>query len=421
MDDAGHVVAGHWTDATGGMTEVTLGLFDDAWQSALSVRAFRVRNLRADTSCETAADAIDFTITCQEVTRVGFLAGLYPSLLAAEPVFPVRAALTLRRADLHATRLTITLRLDGRDSVVAIEEERFTEVAAADVPAGTFSPPPREPVPAASLLPAPARLPGPPSAGVELRLAEMLDRLAGNDQLSVERGPDQRLRITGLVATPGRRRQIIAAADALAGPGSVVQNVLTHAEASRDAASQAAQREAGTTRVEVRELPTGLPPAALYLAPRLSADELNAVVQDLSSRVLAQARAARLDAVALESLLQRFPERVVASLEAEAQTAWRALLSRRVARCLSALQALDVLLAPYFATEGDTGAAPGSITEAAHRLANELAIIETAIASAFTAQSSTPVTPEQPISTDFRDHIRRASQDARFIDGRIRP
>jgi hypothetical protein len=349
------------------------------------------------------------------------LEALYPRALAAEPLRPSRAVLRLRRSDLHATRLALTIQVEGRESEVTLIEEGFVEISVDDVPPGTFSPPSASPSPAAAPVATPAA--GTPIASIalEVRVAELLDRLQGDDQLSVERLPDRRLRVLGLVASAAKRQQVVAGVERLSANGAVEIEIATHSEALRRARSTAGAASEERTRLEIRELPSGPPAIAVNLAQHLAADAVTDVIRDLSPRVIAEARAARLHAAALHAFLARFPEADAAALDADARQAWRAVLSRRVATCTAALRALDALLAPYFASDRDEAlTAPASVTEAARRLLNETSVLDAAVTAAFTARDVSAA-PAPEVSTDFRRHVHQASNDAFFIDGYIRP
>jgi hypothetical protein len=421
-DSAGHTIAGHIRDATGREHDVTLGVFDDVWRAGLSARVFRERYVRPDAVCRATSSAAEMSVRCEVPARSSLLDVLHPPVLAAEPVRPSVAELTLRRPDLRATRLLLTIHEDGVDSHVVLEEERFDDVSMRDVPAGTFDPLPALSAPATASAPVvpTARLASVTSS-LEVRVADLLDRLQDDDQLSVERMADGRLRVAGLVATAAKRRQVVAGVERFSATDTVVFDVATHAEALRRMPASPGRTSVDQSRVEIREVPSGPPAIAAHLAPVLTADAVAAVVRDLSPRVVAEARAARLQAAALRAFLDRFPEADAAALDADGRQAWRGVLSRRVAMCMAALRALDTLLAPYFAADRDEAVtAPASVTEAARRLMNETSVLDAAVSAAFTARDLS-TTPAPEVSTDFRNHIQQASRDAFFIDGRIRP
>lgn len=422
-DDAGHLVGGRWQQSDGSLQTLPLGLFDEIWSAGLSAASFSARYGGPDAQCRAAGDEVRLRVTCERATRrsstaPAWLEVLVPTVFAQDDG-AASAELILRRADLRPVGMRVIFGSGTNASQVSLDEERFRELPADAAPAGTFSGPaaPTPPVPAVapSAASPTTRV---PDTSLEIRVAELLDRLQGDDQLTVTWADRRRLRVAGLVASDARRREVLAALERLSADGALAIDIATHDDL-RTTATRARAAD-GATRVEVRELPSGAPAIAPYFTARMNAQQAADVLRELSPRVVSEARTARLHVARLATLIDAYPETVVGELTPEGRTAWRALLTRRVALTAKALETLDRLLAPHFENDASEGPpAWSSIADATHRLAHDASVIESAIAAAFTARPRGAPAIEAAVPTDFRKHLERALADARFIDSRL--
>lgn len=381
FDGTGRLVAGEWTDAARRTTTLDLAAWDDLWRADLSAAFFRDRYMAIGPCTVTDTPAI-VTVACERAPASGLLQRIYPTAFAQPTALPAsRAELALRRSDLHAVRLAVTLRIDADDQTITLEERSRQDVAAADIHDAIF-------LPAAS-RPATTPAPGAPAAiatpSLEVRLIDAIDRLSGSGSLTVTRGPGNRLRVSGIVTTGDRRRAAVQAVAALDAPRLIDTDISTFAEAAaRDRPFAAGDLPA---RVELREIPTGSPPIEEYLRNRLPPEaDVEALVHDLSARVLMEASRAHEHALALEALRHRFADDAIASFDERGRAAWRALVDRHAARCERSLDALDHALTPFF--DVDAGAvppAPGSLPAAIRQLAQDVSLADRMLVAAFTA------------------------------------
>jgi hypothetical protein len=421
-DEAGHLVAGEWRSADGRTQTLPLNAFDAVWRGGLSASAFDARYAANGAHCRTAASGDQFLVTCESARESSWLEVFAPALLAAPLDRPASAVLILRRADLHVLSLRLIFGSGDSASHVSLEEEQFSDVPASAVPAGTFAPPP----PASAATPrrnvrtVATAVEVTPS--LELTVVELLDRLAGDDALEITRTDTGRLKVSGLVSSSALRRELVAHLERLSPAGTLAIDIATYAEMTARAGARGRTMGQPTIRHEVHELPTGAPAIGRYFAERMSEGQARAIVQELSPRVLEEARIVRLHATRLFNLLEAYPEADVRGLAPEGRSAWRALLVRRAALAATALQSLDRLLEPHFAWNPDDAlTAALTIPEAARRLAHEAGVLESAITAAFTAQPEGAPRRDETTPTDFRQHLRQALADALLIERDLRP
>jgi RNA polymerase sigma factor (sigma-70 family) len=419
-DDAGHLIAGQWQTA-GSIHTLPLGLFDDVWTSGLSVSSFAERHADAGARCQTTADDAEVQITCERSNQTSWFDVIAPTLLAAQADRPSSAVLVLRRSDLHPVALRLAFGPGSAASYLSLEEEQFSDLAANAVPAATFEAP--MPARSTAVTPRPTASTRPEATvSLEVRVAEILDRGQGNDQLAVAWTAERRLRVTGLVESEARRREVVADLERLSDDGAIAISIATYDELRVMEARGRRTTGEGATRVEILELPSGPPALTPYFAARMDAKHASTLLRDLSPRVVAEARTARLHATKLLALLEEYPEAGVDELAVEGRVAWRSLLARRAALAAAALASLDRLLESHFELEpDDTPTTPNTITEATRRCSHEVGVLESAVTTAFTAQPEGVSLPDESVPKDFRRHLRRALSDARFIESRLRP
>ena len=419
LDASGQVVAGQWTDASARITTVGLGAWDEAWQDGLSPRRFRDRY--ASRACATTADADSLTITCPAQPGVTGLLDLLTAALHAQsrPLDPTRSTLVVRRRDSRAVRLALHLNDGGVERIASLEERGFERVPMSSVPSDVLTPI-AAPDAAATVPPAVAL--GPVTPSLEVRLVDLVDRLPDNEYLSVLRR-NERLIVTGLVAGAEQRGVVMRALQRLGPSAPVGTEVSTFAEAARRQSSPPTE---GSTRVEVWEATPGRAPIHAFLQRNVPADvDVAALVHDLAPRVLSHARRARREAVALGALIDRFPENVIVSLDADGRSAWQALARRRLGAAGEALDALEGALAPYLDSATRAGIATptdrDSFESEVRRLSRETLTIAKLLTTAFSATGAPDTPVDSPPGLDALQHVERARSTARILLDRVQP
>lgn len=426
FDAADHMIAGRWI-VDGRDRSVVLGLLDDVWTAELSAATFRDRYLSLG-SCLTAEDARFVTLTCEQSTDRSLWQALAPEVHAqttavATPVS--RASLVLRRADLHAVRLVLTVRLPGADGgsrIVTLEERASIHVPVTEIPADVFTPDVRE---VAATLPvrgpAAARRAVPLTPSLELQVLELVARHAAGEYLSVDRVDRTRLSLTGLVSTATQKAALLAAIRRLDAGDTVVADVRTFAEAARHDRQAPGDRDDRRRRLRLFESAPTTAPIDDYMQSRVAGGvDAVAIIREMAPRVLASSERLRQHALALQAIVDRFDDTALASLDEPGEHAWHALLRRHVDECLAALEVLDTTLAPYFdAATAPLIAVPDTVRATSRRLANETTTIDDAVKAAFLA-SDAVAAPPQP-ALDVRQHISRARLDARHLRGLTSP
>lgn len=415
FDRTGHLVAGQWT--TGGHTEVmTLGVVDDVWQAELSAIVFRDRYALVG-PCTTTDVPDTYTVTCERPATRSLLDAFYPALHAQlEASRPARARLTLRKPDFRVLRLALTLPLDGVDHVVTIEERERATVPLTEVPPDTFAPDPR---PRATPRTTPGGGVGRTRAdarSLEVRLVDLVDRLAASDLLSVRHTGANDVIVAGLVSGEPQKRALLDGIAALDRHGTVTIDVRTFDEAARGSAPAA-------RRVQLLESAVGAAPLEAHVRTRVPDVEAAVIVRELTPRVLAASGRLRRHALALDALLDRFDERARDQFDRPARASWSAFVRRQVTGCATALEELDALLAPYFDPGGEipTGTS-ATLAGAVDRLAQEAATINEVIATMVTAPGTATGSPSgHPLPDDLRRHIQQARRETRAIGASAQP
>ena len=418
FDRTGHLVAGRWLH-DGRDEGIELGVFDDIWATDLSADAFRQRYMSIG-PCTRSDDATTHTVVCERPAGTSWLASAVPTVHAAAPaaMVPSRATLVLRRADLHAVRMTLAVVVDGIEQIASLEEQVLTRVPVRDIPAGTFV---AETHRRSGALPPvgtrPVRVPPAVTPSLEVRLLDAIDRLGAGGDLSVRRTAPNALSVAGLVSTASHRNAVLRAVSALNVTGAIAIDIQTFAEA----AGQARSRTSRPTELRLLESAVGTAPIDAYLRSRIgSGEDPTRAIRELTPRVLALSERLKRHARALDAIIQRFDEQTVAALDPEGADAWQALLDRHAADALAAIDALDAALASYFDGDaGDERPSPTSLSSTSRRLANEATTIDDALAAAFTAADPVTAPARAASVVDVRQHLHRARLDARVIRGRI--
>ncbi len=415
FDQGGHLVAGRWLidDRDEG---IELGLFDDIWATDLSASAFRQRYMSIG-PCTRASDAAAYTLTCERPVATGWFEWTIPAVHAqvTPATVPSRATLVLRRADLHAVRLSLTVSVNGIEQIVTLEEHVHARLPVRDIPAGTFIPETRRLLTAAPVVePRLDRVPTPATPSLEVRLMETVDRLGASDYLFVSRAGPNALSVVGLVSTADQKTAVLRAVSAWGAAEVIAVDIQTFEEA----AERAPSRTSGPTELRLLESAVETAPIDAYLRSRMGSEQdAMPIIRALTPRVLALSERLKRHARALNAFVERFDEQTVATFDPGGARAWQALLGRHAADTLEAIDTLDAMLAPYFDADERASSLPDHLRSASRRLANEATTVDEALAEAFTAADPTTDAAHAASMLDIRQHLHRARLDARFIRG----
>jgi hypothetical protein len=153
------------------------------------------------------------------------------------------------------------------------------------------------------------------------------------DQVSVVRSPTGQLVVGGVVETDERKRQIVGALAPVTGSRLVRVEVETVAEVLQRQQARVVSKPVTIQGVEVTE--SRIPVDAelrKYLSSVKGAQgqQLDADVRQFAERMLARSNQARLHALALKPVVDRFSAEELQSLTPEARGKWRAIISEHV-------------------------------------------------------------------------------------------
>jgi RNA polymerase sigma factor (sigma-70 family) len=260
----------------------------------------------------------------------------------------VKASLVLSRADLHASEMTLLIREQGTGirgqglgQTPELIEVHFTEASferhsLTTVAPAVFDPDPqllsfakpetRESKPdTGALAPGPQPLaPVVATADLEVEVLRVLNDVGADldDQTSVTRTPDGRLRVNGIVATDQRKAEILRALAPVMKNPAVRVEVETVAEAMRrEARSQSSPSSVVTQQVEVTQ-----PRMAAYedLRKYFGKDDAQTDerIRQFASHVLGRSSQAMSHAGALKRLIGRFSAEDLRTLSPDARSRW---------------------------------------------------------------------------------------------------
>jgi hypothetical protein len=368
-DERGQLLAGDWRRADGVQTIYHHGVrpqlqlapdkrsgksainFENVWQFDIGANEF--------------SKVIGQTQLARVEERPGLYVVRYESDDGSGLTNLVNASLTLRRSDLHPTEQTFVIRQGSE-----LREYRFTESVFERQPPSGIAPKVFEPDP--ELLPltelgtrtskrettAVASLPSAPRAPLataddEVEVLRLLNQ-AGvflRDQVSVVRSPTDQLIVGGVVENDDRKRQIVSALAAVTKSRVARVEVETVAEVLQRQQARAASEPVTVQGVQVTE--TRIPVDAelrKYLSGKkgASGEQLDIEVRQFSERMLARSNQARLHALALKPVIERFSQEELQALSPEARSKWRSIVIEQVHSFASETAALHRELQPLF-------------------------------------------------------------------------
>ena len=406
FDEKNNLVAGEWDRADGRTfyhhgakperrgTEPILNV-DNAWQLDLSAREFSSLVGANQTLVEERSGVYAIAYEGQSGQRL------------------VTATLTLSKADLHATEMTLVIRAgDGNPTAAGaspLREYRFMETSFERHAPTTVAPAVFEPEPelisaggpptrnskletGEAVPPAVAPLPVTASAELEVEVLSLINQSGADlgDQVNVRRTPEGQLLVQGVVETDKRKDEVLRALAPVANNPAVKLRVETEAEALKN---QVANRQNGPTSVERLESTGNKIPADAelrrYLAAKgLTGAQLDQGINQFAGRMVDRSLAALRHAGALERLAQRFSLEQLRTLDPEARNKWLALLRSHAQALERDLNGLHRDLGPFI-NESPPGAqikieSDADLQQTIHRLFELCTSSDQAVRAAFT-------------------------------------
>ncbi len=370
FDEKNNLVAGEWDRADGRTfyqhgakaerrgTDSALTL-DNAWSFDLSANEFSSLIGANPTFVEDRAGAYTIAYEGQSTQRL------------------FKATLTLSKADLHATEMTLLIRaVDSKAAGPAaspLREYRFMETSFERHAPTTVAPAVFDPEPelistkgtptgnskletGAPSTPAVAPLPPTASAELEVEVLSLINQSGADlgDQVNVRRTPEGQLLVRGIVETDKRKDEILRALAPVANNPAVRLKIETEAEALR---SQRGGDQKGRITIERLESSSDKIPAdaelrRYFTARGFTGAQLDQAVNQFAGRMVDRSLAALRHAGALERLAQRFSLEQLRTLNPEAKSKWLSLLRSHAQALERDLNSLHRELGPFINEAG---------------------------------------------------------------------
>jgi len=304
--------------------------FEGVWQQSVSAKDFASLIGDADRALvEESPDA--FVIRYANDTGQANTRGL------------IRAALVIRRNDLHAIEQTLTVS-DGRDvRDYRLIEQSFERRASSVVEPSVFEPEPEllssaKPETRNSKPESNTPIPGPlPSttvvatAELEVEVLRLIHQARADmgEQVSVTRGSDGILRIEGIFDTDQRKSEVLRELQPVMNNPAVKVDVQTVSEALKRQSQP--RQSAGQITNQPPESTANTVPVEdelrRYLAARGFKDkQIDDEVRRFSNRMLDQSRETMAHAWALKRLANRFSSEQLSALDKQARNKWLSMM-----------------------------------------------------------------------------------------------
>jgi RNA polymerase sigma factor (sigma-70 family) len=415
-DERGQLVAGDWRRADGVQTVYSHGSrpqlqlapekrpnapigFNDVWQLSPSARDFTA--VVGDTSRVRVEERPTTYVISYVSGESGGSRGV------------VRASLVLSRADLHPTEQTLLVRQGSEE-----REYRFVEASFERRPTSAVAPAVFEPD--AELLGAISRhvetvskiaaateakplAPVIATADLEVEVLRLLNQAGADldDQTSVTRAPEGRLRVGGLVEDKKRKDEILRALGPVINHPAVKVEIETVTEASRR--QQRSLEIPGVTSVERVEVAGGRIPVSAELSKYFGKEEGQAdeEVRRFASRVLNRSSLALSRAGTLKRLVGQFSQEDLRTMSPEARTKLLALVRSHARSFEQETRSLRQELQPIFFPDISSVEASGgmelsddeSLQRAIEKLFRLASANDRALRSAFSISAENAQTP----------------------------
>jgi RNA polymerase sigma factor (sigma-70 family) len=298
--------------------------FENMWQLDPSAKEFASLIDRVDDARVEAND------------RVYLISYSKPSAVEVHGL--VKTTLSLSRADLHPIEQTFTVQQGNEIREYYFKETSFERHTPTSIAPAVFEPDPELLVPAAVSVnknadsskdltsPAPVAAPGLATAELEVEALQLLNKAGAdiNDETSVTRTAEGKLRISGLVESGQRRAEIVRALAPLNRNSAVVIEIETVAEAvNRQQRSKTSSGPATVQRIEVTrgEIPV-YADLKKYFGTGQTDAQTEEEIRQFAASIMNRSRRAMSHAGALKRLAGRFSEDDRRSLSPEARAKW---------------------------------------------------------------------------------------------------
>ncbi|MGH8700134.1 MAG: hypothetical protein ACREVR_03015 [Burkholderiales bacterium] len=426
-DEKGYLIAGEWTRAGGARAVYQRGAgprlhpapeprpalsFESTWQRGPSAKEFTAlvgRPEQARVEERPAVYVISYRVDQQADHEAQGLRGL------------LQVTLVLSRADLRAVEQTLLVEQAGET-----REFRFVETSFERRPMKAVAPAVFEPEPellgsdgatgrrgdGAIVLTASPPPPGSPSPAVataelEVEALSLLNQAGADldEQASVARTADGRLRVSGLVEDQRRKDELLRALGPISHHQAILIEIETIAEALSRRARQQSTPEATTKsapdRVSVQRVAIAQDAIAAeadlrrYFAGREPVPQIDAEINRLASRVVNRSSQAMSHRGALRRLMRQFSPEDLRALSPEARAQWLAIIRTHAAAFARETGKLRRELQPIFfpalpadpALEAIEIGSDDDLARAVERLAELGAANDRVIRAAFTTST----------------------------------
>lgn len=329
-----------------------------------------------------------------------------------------RVKLVLNKTDLHATeQILVVRRSDG------LHEYKFTESGFARHPVNAVAPSVFEPNsellgktndeskgkvesdtnPSSSLL---TNSSVAATAELEVEVVGLLNRADAflGEQITVNRPPAGPLQVNAIVEKEERKRELLQALAPVSNNPAVRIQIETVSEAAERQARQAKSSSAPVTLSQVEIAKVVIPADAelrSYLSARkeLSGSQLEEEIQHYSDRVMASSQQARMQALALKQIVERFSLNDLRMLSPESRAKWLAMVRERAAAFQRESATLRRELEPLFpglAASGEVSAREIDLTsderlaQGVRRLYELAAATDEAVSRSFSVYAQSP-------------------------------
>ncbi|HEY6242466.1 MAG TPA: hypothetical protein VIX17_00890 [Pyrinomonadaceae bacterium] len=421
-DNRGSLIAGDWRRSDGVQTLYHHG---SKPQTEFGNRQLAIGNSNVWQLSPSAKDFSDLLGQIAAVPQLTEQGDTYvisvQSAPSAKSVDVVRATLTLSKADLHATELTLVVAAAPGDSNAngqsAIgnqqwREFRFLEASFERRAPSTVAPAVFEPEPellgeaatgrrseTATLSPSStlplAASPIPASPELEVEVLSLLSRVGADldDQTTVTRTSEGRLRVSGIVDTDQRKAEIVHALASVASNPAVKIEVETVAEAMKRRARE--KSSSGVQSVDQVEISESAIPAHEELRRYFSKGSEEEIGR-FAERMVNRSAQAMSHAGVLRRLVKQFSQEDLRTMNPEARDKWLGMIRAHARAFQGETAALRRDLQPIFFPNAPAGAASNdgivvtddaSLLRAVERLYELGAANDQVIRAAFTTSS----------------------------------
>ena len=312
----------------------------------------------------------------------------------------LRASLTLRKHDLHATQQVLTIQSGGQVREFSFVEAGFVQNTLGSVDENILKPDPDlvGPAPEKNVsnpktqvgslhIDSPASVASPE---LEVEVTYLLNRIKANlgEQVSMTRTTGGKLLVEGLVETEGRKAEMLSALGPVINNPAVRVDVRTVAEAVKQTPKGSAPREGTVQEVDVahNRIPADSELRAYFSSRLVGNEAIEQEINRYSNRVMNHSRQALLQASALKRLVERFSPADIRALSPEARDKWLSMIHEHTQAYRREVASLRQQLATIFGGRSGAGGRSDvtNPVQAASRLVELSYANDDAVRSAFT-------------------------------------